>query len=102
MSAITLSLGETHGPAWAARARNTGGSRRPVTKRYRSAYGLGGSSRNMRRLALIPRLGVSQTAAQVGVPHGGGVRSLLTRVGVGGRLGGDRCSKVFVFGSEKL
>ena len=42
MSAITLSLGETHGPAWAARARNTGGSRRPVTKRYRSAYGLGG------------------------------------------------------------
>lgn len=91
----TVSHAETHGPAWAVRARNTGGSRRPVNKRHRTARkGSGGRSRTMRRLAQAPQPGVMQ-----GITGGGpgylGWRPIhpcsqpKTVLGVGGRLGGE-------------
>lgn len=89
MTAATLSLGESHAPEWAGRARNTGGSRRLVNNRHRASLARHGASPvKSRRLALIPRPGVKQGASLVGVPQGGGVRSLPAPFGVGGRLGG--------------
>lgn len=67
----SVSLAQMYGPAWAVRARNTGGSRRPVNKRHRTAERLGGSSRTMRRLASIPRPGVKQIGFTGGSPARG-------------------------------
>ena len=42
MTPPSASPAQWHGPGWAGRAGNTGGTRRPVNKRYRYGASLGG------------------------------------------------------------
>lgn len=85
MTSSTARAAERHHPAWGRAQQTPGDSRRPVNKRHRTAReGSGGRSRTMRRLASIPRPGVSHsTVALVEVPQGGGVRSSPTHGGRG-------------------
>lgn len=79
---------ETSSPCMGSSAGNTGGSRRPVNKRHRTARkGSGGRSRTMRRLALIPRPGVKQ-GLHWWESRKGVASDPSDPMGVGGRLGG--------------